>query len=240
MRKQLKKISAWIMTFVIAFQIIPMITYAEERETLTEEVLNYLSEEDYAEAYSIAVDEGVFDKGYTQEELDEYFTKLYIRMYENKVRKRMELPDAYNKLNSAEKRLVLSYPSQAATVYMCSETAEERTITEYGYDGQDDCSNAFKHAFWNALMTNSFASSELIYNVSNGRMYAKMWADAHEADNQGTLACQMDLHNNSVGRNAVTRLSSTNELQSIIRNKVDSGACKYIKNGVLCNTYDVD
>lgn len=89
-------------------------------------------------------------------------------------------------------------------------------------------------------MTNSFASSELIYNVSNGRMYAKMWADAHEADNQGTLACQMDLHNNSVGRNAVTRLSSTNELQSIIRNKVDSVACKYIKNGVLCNTYDVD
>lgn len=70
-------------------------------------------------------------------------------------------------------------------------------------------------------------------------MYAKMWADAHEAGNEETLPCTMDLHNNNVGRNAVTRRSSSAELQRIIRNKVDSGACKYIENNRLCNTYKV-
>lgn len=240
MRKQLKKMNAWFMALVIAFQIIPMTVYAAEGQILTEEVINYLSKEDYVKAYRIAEDEDVFNKGYTQEELDEYFTNLYLHIYENKMLQRSALPSGYSDLNSAEKKLVLAYPSQAATVYMCSNEAVSRTITEYGYNGADDCSDAFRHALWNALMTNSFASSEIIYNISNGRMYAKMWADAHEVGNEGTLAYTMDLHNNSVGRNAVTKLSSSNELQSIIRNKVDSGACKYIKNGVLYNTYDVN
>ncbi|MDP2160604.1 MAG: hypothetical protein Q8K02_08995, partial [Flavobacterium sp.] len=75
--------------------------------------------------------------------------------------------------------------------------AYERTRKEFGYTGTDDVSDAFRHAYWNAIMTRDI-----------GYDFAKEIADNHELnrDNPGEKARQMDLWNNKVGRDIGQKL----------------------------------
>lgn len=97
---------------------------------------------------------------------------------------------------------------RAVTVFMGIATAVDglnRYTESFAYSG-DDCSprNAFKHAYWNAMMT-----------VNLGVDIAKKWADLHEIGNDGSgdkcpypsrtgeiynPSSKMDYHNNAVGR----------------------------------------
>ncbi|MFH0947637.1 MAG: hypothetical protein V1833_01380 [Elusimicrobiota bacterium] len=75
--------------------------------------------------------------------------------------------------------------------------AFNRTYKEFGYSKDDDTSNAFLHAYWNAIMTRDV-----------GYDFAKEIADNHELnrepDNEASI--EMDLWNNSIGRDICSRL----------------------------------
>ena len=74
--------------------------------------------------------------------------------------------------------------------------SEKRTIKEFGRSVDDDISNAFKHAYWNALMVRDI-----------GVDFAKIVAVNHEL-NPGSKPEQtaMDMHNNRIGREIGSRL----------------------------------
>jgi RHS repeat-associated protein len=83
--------------------------------------------------------------------------------------------------------------------------------------------NAFKHAYWNALMT-----------VDMGYDSAKKWGDAHEfgaKDNIGSVSANMDLYNNEVGRQEGN--SHFLVYAQLIANEVSAGNLKRVVNGNL-------
>jgi hypothetical protein len=129
------------------------------------------------------------------------------------------------RLNKCEKNLILSditYASQAISVYLNSKTAEEMTFQIFGRNGWNDCSDAFRHTYWNALMTKSY-----------GVLSAILFGTAHECvSGQPNLENNMDLHNNSLGRDvAMNNISMNNsELANQIMTSLLNGDLKIISN----------
>jgi hypothetical protein len=129
------------------------------------------------------------------------------------------------RLNQCERNLILSditYASQAISVYLNSKTAEEMVFQIFGGNGWNDCSDAFRHAYWNALMTKS-----------NGVLSATLFGTAHECvSGQPNLENNMDLHNNSIGRDvAMNNISMNNtELANQIMASLLNGDLKIISN----------
>ncbi|MDI6756747.1 MAG: hypothetical protein QME32_01850 [Endomicrobiia bacterium] len=76
--------------------------------------------------------------------------------------------------------------------------AYARTQKEFGYNGIDDITDAFRHAYWNAIMTRDV-----------GYDFAKEIADNHELnrDNLTEKSKEMDLWNNHIGREIGRELS---------------------------------
>jgi hypothetical protein len=81
--------------------------------------------------------------------------------------------------------------------------------------GNDDHTDAFRHAYWNARMTQLY-----------GPDWAERYATAHETDasNPGPREA-MDLHNNQIGRQIALEHpnASPAELQALIRQAVERG-----------------
>jgi hypothetical protein len=100
--------------------------------------------------------------------------------------------DGYNNLNSAEKELIKKYPLEAMKIAENKQNAEGMTINLFGYNGLNDCSDSFRHAYFQALNT-----------ISIGSLLTQDFSDAHESDTPIHLILekQMDLHNNSIGIN---------------------------------------
>lgn len=130
----------------------------------------------------------------------------------------------YNSLNYTERKLAVAHPFQAVKVYNAANTATEKTIDVYGYNGEDDNSDAFRHTIWNALMKQSIGESA-----------AEEWATAHENDSSG-LPKRMDLHNNSIGRSLNVSGKSLSSIVSLVKSKVRNGYCKRIVRGSLVAT----
>ena len=127
-------------------------------------------------------------------------------------------------LNYTERKLAVAHPFQAVKVYNAANTATEKTIDVYGYNGEDDNSDAFRHTIWNALMKQSIGESA-----------AEEWATAHENDSSG-LPKRMDLHNNSIGRSLNVSGKSLSSIVSLVKLKVRNGYCKRIVRGSLVAT----
>lgn len=90
-------------------------------------------------------------------------------------------------------------------------------------DGQDDHTDAFRHTYWNALLTARF-----------GADFAREIATAHEAVPDHTAASEaMDLHNNEVGRQIAVAHpgASPEELAVLVREAVDSGRTVVVDRG---------
>ena len=95
--------------------------------------------------------------------------------------------------NPSEILVAIRYPQAALIVQANAELARQETVRRFGLNGTDDNSDAFRHAYWNAINSGSA-------NVGQG--VAKEFADAHETGGNNTeIARQMDLFNNDVGRN---------------------------------------
>jgi len=105
--------------------------------------------------------------------------------------------------------------------------AEARTIEEFGGNGRNDESDAFRHALFNALNTQSF-----------GKELAKELSDAHEAiddpvelqNNKGEI--EMDVHNNTVGQEIGESNSdaSFESIASKVKGALISGKLKAFDN----------
>ena len=96
-------------------------------------------------------------------------------------------------LNDEEQALVKSDPLAAYYVNESKKETEEYLVKTYGENMDKDKTpaNAYKHAMWNALMTDKIGVEK-----------AKKFADAHEAVALSTHPAEsaMDLHNNELGR----------------------------------------
>ena len=97
--------------------------------------------------------------------------------------------DGYNNLTNEEKRLVRLYPIEAIKVQSNRDEAVEKTIEKFNVNGHNDKSDAFRHAYFQAL------------NVQDiGDALTKLFSDAHEQNpDQPEIEKEMDLHNNSIG-----------------------------------------
>ena len=102
----------------------------------------------------------------------------------------LDYDEIERKLTDAEKELVVTNPIGAIITYFTGEQARKKTEAYYGdAHTQHNNGDAFRHAYWNALMTKWM-----------GATTAELFATAHESD-PNSLAGQMDLSNNATGRN---------------------------------------
>ena len=92
-------------------------------------------------------------------------------------------------LNKAEEALVANHPFLSVTVAMCFYKANNKTKDIYGRNRDGYINNAFKHAYWSALIA---------YNI--GYDMAITFTDAHEDFPENNEADKtMDLANNKTG-----------------------------------------
>ncbi|MBN7811052.1 hypothetical protein J0A68_08800 [Algoriphagus sp. H41] len=133
--------------------------------------------------------------------------------------------DLYKMLNPCEKELIRSDPKYAAdaiVIYLNMIEAESKTIETFGINGWNDCSDAFRHAYWNALMTRS-----------NGVASAALFGTAHECVvSNPNLENQMDLHNNNIGRTIASNNPSlsNSDIVGQILNSITNGELRIISN----------
>ena len=106
--------------------------------------------------------------------------------------------DIWNALTDSEKKLCIRYPFDALKVNTAKDIATKQTERKFGHNGLGDRSDAFRHGIWNAEMT-----------ILIGAEKAELFATAHEdkdtsgVESDGHTKLEhknMDLHNNSVGR----------------------------------------
>lgn len=146
---------------------------------------------------------------------------------ENVPRSEAEILD---RLDTLELRDMLSIKDQAFARANEHYPWEGRETQFYGQnDGHND---AFRHAYWNALMTRRF-----------GEGFATEYATAHEAgqNNPGPREA-MDLYNNELGRRIAVENpeASDAELQQLIKDAVERGEAVVIDaNGHLAWSHQV-
>lgn len=137
----------------------------------------------------------------------------------------------WNSLNEAEQDLCFEHPTSAPVVFACKELADKQVARYYGNNVDGTESNAFRHACWNAYMT-----------LYLGEDLAEEFANAHEALGDDIMGlekadgytyrehCNMDFHNNEVGRSCVQQGEdiSWDEVGDRVKQKVDAGEMKIL------------
>lgn len=122
------------------------------------------------------------------------------------------------------------YKANLNKYYKDARQATEKTATHYGmYNARYDCCgtpNAFKHSLYEALHCQTF-----------GKEIGKNLAIAHE-DIDGGLTKDMDMHNNNERWKIfdANTNASLDTFSNLVKEAVDSGQMKYIKDGQLLNT----
>jgi hypothetical protein len=125
----------------------------------------------------------------------------------------------------AMKKLLLSSPMGPAHVIehtQLTETARDTAKEVFPASVDDGKGDAFRHAYWNALMTQQY-----------GEDWTKEFATAHEKSGGNTPQREaMDLYNNELGRKVALAHpdASPDELKELIRNEIDNGNAIVIEN----------
>lgn len=127
-------------------------------------------------------------------------------------------------LNPQELLLVAAFPYEAVHAYYDAQIADSQSRSWYHqstqYQGNGD---AFRHGYWNALMTNNIGSS-----------MAKGFADAHEYYSSG-VDKEMDLYNNAQGRSVGASYNHSTSA-TVLKNRISAGQLRRIVNGKLVAT----
>lgn len=173
--------------------------------------------------------------GVSEENLD----RLVVTLVKQQVKKpiqRMDdesytsIPRAFLELNSVEKYLCVTSPLKCAKMYSCS-TKALSTAPTYFKDGcTDGRCDAFRHAYWNALMVR-----RIDYN------FARDFAAAHEYGDPRSrpqdLDRQMDSYNNSwgqsIGQSYTTSKYTDSQVEGVVKSYVTGGKLVIIKNGKI-------
>lgn len=117
--------------------------------------------------------------------------------------------------------MILRNPFSALKIRINKANAENITVTKYGYNGHNDKSDAFRHAYFQAI--NARACDETI---------ARQFSNAHEETTPTALLLekQMDLHNNDIGfAVAAANPGATDAvLATKVMAKITAGECKYL------------
>jgi len=166
----------------------------------------------------------------TEEQLDNYVMKRLEHISSNSIRLYSSLPSDSNKLNAAEKALFKQNPVKGANVCLLAKYALDRAsalfVSSTLYLGNGD---AFRHAYWNARMTNSY-----------GAAYAKQWGDAHESTTPNGLDKSMDIFNNRRGREIAGTVAGgpywEARMQSTLLNEISNGTLRRLVNNQLIKT----
>jgi len=112
------------------------------------------------------------------------------------------------------------YPDVSSYPICIQQLTEKERNTWQGNDGHRD---AFRHAFWNALLTRHF-----------GAEWTRAFTTAHEGSSRNNAdRLAMDLYNNEVGRKiAVTNpYSSNKDFERLIKEACDTGKLVVIAEG---------
>lgn len=125
-------------------------------------------------------------------------------------------------LTAEEKVLVALFPAQALIIMGNKEPAETETENRFGNNGINNKSDAFRHAFFNAMNTNDV-----------GDIVARKFSNAHESETPPNLILekQMDLHNNNIGHNIGSNAStfiSDQELSNLVYQSLIWGSLRYL------------
>lgn len=95
-------------------------------------------------------------------------------------------------LKECEKQLIKSDPkyiADALAVYFNRDIAQSKAVIIFGINGRNDCSDAFRHAYWNALNVQSIGVGS-----------ALLFGSAHECQPPNTnFESEMDFFNNDIG-----------------------------------------
>lgn len=137
----------------------------------------------------------------------------------------------YNQANNCEKELMADHPLCAS--HLAGNWISVNLLTKYhiGENSQNGCSDAFRHAFFNALNAVMCGSVGL----------ARDFGVAHECLTDSQMAKEMDLHNNEIGYSIiennpdiVTLLSSTNfNFYHMGLNQLIEELCNSLSNGEM-------
>lgn len=144
----------------------------------------------------------------------------------------------FGDLNSAEITLAKRHPIEFTNYAATAVNALNETSKYYGgsqlHQGNGD---AFRHAYWNAIMVPYFGGSK---GAENGYNRAKVWKDAHESTSSG-IDKEMDLYNNEQGRYLgwINYTNTTSQFSSTLRQWVSRGTLVRIVNGKLVATNGV-
>jgi len=105
--------------------------------------------------------------------------------------------DQFKKLTKQEKILVAIWPEQAYKIYKNKPVAETMTTSVMGHNGRNDKSDAFRHAFFNAINTRDIWGGFLVKAADIVRLFG----EAHESEVPANLNKEkvMDLYNNDIG-----------------------------------------
>ena len=142
-------------------------------------------------------------------DLKSKFPEISEEEIEIRIEKEKSISDIWNALTPAEKKLVIRYPFAALDVNKAKNIAIGQTEDKFGENGLGNRSDAFRHGLWNAEMT-----------ILIGEEKAEMFATAHEdkdvsgVESDGYTKVEhknMDLHNNSIGRDIGSQNGSLNE-----------------------------
>ena len=136
------------------------------------------------------------------------------------------LYDTWGKLTDSEKALCITHPTEAIAIQSNATEASSSTEEIYGYNGNGDTTDAYRHGYWNALNARDV-----------GETIAEAFATAHEdvSDEElnkvsngfyGWEHRSMDLHNNEVGRSVVNWndwFTSDETMSSRILEQIEKG-----------------
>lgn len=138
----------------------------------------------------------------------------------------------YN-MNQCEKELALKNPNCAIKIKNNKLLAQNTTISIFGFNKANECSDAFRHAYFNILNT-----------IDCGAQLAKDFGDAHECEvpPEEQSSKEMDLHNNEIGRQiAINNPNSSNsQLISIVCTKLLNGDLFVLSDPADSNSAIVD
>ena len=94
-----------------------------------------------------------------------------------------------NKLARNEREFISDHPMAATDFQEAANKALSEAKSRYPATLHNGEGDAFRHCFWNAMMTRM-----------QGEKLAQQFADAHEMEGGPLVETLMDLHNNKVGR----------------------------------------
>ena len=135
--------------------------------------------------------------------------------------------ETFNKLHKKEQQFILNNPILSCKIQQNANSANEITKANFGYNGKGDESDAFRHAYWNAI------NAQVI-----GEEKTQSFGDAHEYSTPiGEIETDliMDIHNNDVGIEIGKNYpnATPEELTEIIKEKILSGELIIIQDDQL-------